>query len=346
MNVPAARGHSVARIDDVARAAGVSRATVSRVINGRVTVDPLLAEKVRRAAGELNYQPSPVARSLSLGRTLAVGLVVPDLANPMFQAVLHSLSQAAEGDGYRVLVSDTAESPEREAAVIRDTRNRCDAVVLVAPRLSDSELSRLLPELDPVILLNRVAPGGEAPSVGVDYAAAAFAAVEHLVSLGHRRLVYLAGPRASASNWLRLAGLDRATAAFPDLDVDVIPCGQSMSHGFAVAEAVLASRATGVVAYNDLVAFGLLARLRGLNVGVPDELSVTGFDDIELAGYAIPALTTMNVPYEELGIRAWERLRSQTEGTAARVATEILPTRLVVRASTGPSPQAPFPGKE
>jgi len=343
MNVPSARGHSVARIDDVARAAGVSRATVSRVMNGRASVGPLLAEKVLRAAGELNYQPSPVARSLSLGRTLAVGLVVPDLANPMFQAVLHGLSQAAEADGYRVLVSDTAERPGTEASVTRDTRNRCDAVVLVAPRLTDSELSRLLPELDPVILVNRVAPGQEAPSVGVDYTAAAFAAVEHLVFLGHRRLVYLGGPPASASNWLRVAGLDRAKAAFPDLDVDVIPCGQSMSHGYEAAEAVLSSRATGVVAYNDLVAFGLLARLRALNVGVPDQLSVTGFDDIELARYAIPALTTINVPYEELGIRAWERLRSQTEGEAAGLATEILPTRLVARDSTGPAPSQAVP---
>ena len=134
---------SASTIADVAHAAGVSRATVSRVMNDRSTVDPELAARVREVAEQLHYRPSNTARSLSLGRTNTVAVVVPDLANPMFQQVLRGVASAAAGEGYRVLVADTAEDAAEEERIALEARLRCDALVLVSPRMSEQTLRKL-----------------------------------------------------------------------------------------------------------------------------------------------------------------------------------------------------------
>ena len=146
-------------IAEVAHAAGVSRATVSRVMNGRSTVDPELAARVREVAEQLHYRPSNTARSLSLGRTNTVAVVVPDLANPMFQQVLRGVASAAADEGYRVLVADTAEHAADEERIALDARLRCDALVLVSPRMPEGTLRALLPEIGPVVVVNRAADG-------------------------------------------------------------------------------------------------------------------------------------------------------------------------------------------
>jgi LacI family transcriptional regulator len=174
----------VATIGDVATAAGVSRATVSRVMNGRSTVDAAIAERVRDAAAQLSYRPSNAARSLALGRTQTVALVVPDLGNPVFQQILRGVMDGAAEDGYRVLVADTVEDDQQEGAIALEARLRCDALVLVSPRIGDAELSALIADVEPVVLVNRET-GGAAPSLVVDYEDAALQVVEHLVALGH-----------------------------------------------------------------------------------------------------------------------------------------------------------------
>lgn len=294
-------------IAEVAQAAGVSRATVSRVMNGRATVDEQLAVRVREAAERLHYRPSTVARSLSLGRTDTVAVVVPDLANPMFQQVLRGVSAAAAEDAYRVLVADTSESTSDERQVALDARLRCDALVLVSPRMPEAELRALLPEVGPAVVINRE-PDGRTPTLVIDYAAGIEDIVEHLVGLGHRHLLYLGGPPASASHAARLAALRAAAARRAEVRLSERAAGSSVDSGYAAAGDVLASRATAVVAYNDLVAFGLLARLNELGVAVPGDVSVTGFDDIELARFAIPSLTTVTVPQVDLGRAAWASL--------------------------------------
>lgn len=324
-------------INDVASAAGVSRATVSRVMNGS-RVDPELTRRVQEAAQTLGYRPSVTARSLSLGRTLAVGIVVPDLTNPMFQAVLRSVADGADRAGYGVVVAETAERTEREAAVVRATRARCDALVLVSPRTPADQLVGLVEDVAPLVLVNRPAPA--VPSIGVDFTAAMLEVLTHLVGLGHRRILVLAGPAASASNAARLDGVERARAAFPGVELVVLPGGATLAEGHARARAVLATAATGVVAFNDLVAFGLLAGLAELGVRAPADLSVVGFDDIELARYAGPPLTTVRVPYEEIGALAWRRLHMLLTDPAAVVGEPaLLPTELVLRATTGPAPE-------
>lgn len=329
-----------ATIADVAAAAGVSRATVSRVMNGRSTVDPEISERVRQAAADLSYRPSNVARSLSLGRTNTVALVVPDLGNPLFQQVLRGVTTAASPAGYRVLVADTAEDPSDEAAIALEARLRCDALVLVSPRMADAELATLVREVAPVVLVNREPVDAEGvPALVVDYARAAEQVLEHLVGLGHRRIAYLAGPPGSASDALRRTGLRAVLGRRPDVELVDLPAGPDIAAGHAVVDEVLAARPTAVVAFNDLVAFGLLAGLNEAGVAVPKDMSVAGFDDIDLARYATPSLTTVAVPQAELGRQAWKELAASiaTGGHPSQV-TRFEP-RLEVRASTGPVPR-------
>jgi len=183
------------------------------------------------------------------------------------------------------------------------------------------------------------------PTVRVDYAAGVRSMVDHLVALGHRELAYVAGPRSSASNGLRARALDDARERHPGLRVTTVPCGPTVDAGYRAADAVLATGATGVVAFNDLVAFGLLARLNEAGVAVPGDISIGGFDDIELARYATPSLTTAAVPQADLGRRAWELLHARVLGTertrlgAEGIAVHVTPG-LVVRGSTGPVPPA------
>ncbi|WP_243738226.1 DUF6807 family protein [Cellulomonas shaoxiangyii] len=324
-------------IAEVATAAGVSRATVSRVMNGRDTVDAELAARVKEVAARLQYRPSNVARSLSLGRTDTVAVVVPDLANPMFQQVLRGVAAAAADAGYRVLVADTAEHAGDEEKVVVDARMRCDALVLVSPRMPERALRALLPQVRPAVVVNR-APDGTTPTLEIDYAHGIGQIVDHLLGLGHRHLLYLAGPPESASHLRRLEALRVAAAHRSGVRLSEMPAGASVEAGYAVAGDVLAARPTAVVAYNDLVAFGLLARLNELGVAVPGDLSIVGFDDIELARFATPSLTTAAVPQAELGRLAWEHLRPLLAGgEPVQDPAPIRPT-LAVRASTGPVP--------
>ncbi|GAA4343892.1 LacI family DNA-binding transcriptional regulator [Microbacterium rhizosphaerae] len=328
------RSSGAATITQVAKHAGVSPATVSRVMNGRFAGEPEVAERVRQSAAELAYSPSHLARSLALGQTHAIAFVVPDLANPAFQAMLSSLSKAAAKDGYRVLVADSAESPQDEPLLVAEVRGRCDAIVLCAPRMTDAELVHLGAGLKPLVLINRANSRLDAPSLSIDYQSGIRNLVRHLYDLGHRHLVYLDGPPESASNRDRLAGLDEMQRLHPDLVVDRIPAGASIESGTAAARAVTASSATAVVAYNDLVAIGAMNGLLELGVRVPEDISVTGFDDIPFARYTTPPLTTVSVPHEELGGQAWLRMRALLAGEVPGHDVVFQP-RVEQRRSTG-----------
>lgn len=325
-------------IAHVAQEAGVSRATVSRVMNGLATVDPEIGKRVREAADKLNYSPSTVARSLAIGRTQTVAIVVPDLANPMFQETLRGLSRAAAREGYRVLVADSIENPDEEVILAREARRRCDALVLVSPRMDPEVLAELLPELSPVVLVNRESPIAGVPSLAVDYGAGIRSIVGELERLGHRRIAYLTGPGGSYGNRARMAALQHP---FPwkgqREEILYIPCGAMFEDGYQARESVLRSGATAAVCFNDLVALGLLGALHEAGVAVPGRLSVTGFDDIPFARFASPALTTASVPQTQLGEQAWGRLWDLLNGREPEHDLTVTP-RLEVRASLGPVP--------
>ncbi|PRY10535.1 DUF6807 family protein [Kineococcus rhizosphaerae] len=335
-----------ATISQVAAAAGVSSATVSRVMNGRATVAPDIADRVRAVAAELRYRPSNSARNLSLGRTGTVALVVPDIANPVFQQVMRGAVDVAEAAEHRVLVAETAGRAEREVEIVREARSRCDAVVLVSPAVPDQELRRLLVEVAPVVLVNRTVPGASAPSVSVDHGLGLHLLVEHLLGLGHRHLAHLAGPATAAASPERERTLQDAVRRWDDVRVTTLAAGSRLADGYAVADDVLETRATAVVAFNDLVAFGVLARLNETGVAVPDDLSVAGFDGIELGSFATPALTTASVDQADLGRRAMTRLLDLVGGrTDGDFGLDVLEPRLLVRSSTGPVPPARRPAR-
>jgi LacI family transcriptional regulator len=330
------RGTRAATIGDVARTAGVSRATVSRVLNGRATVDRALAERVETAIAQLDYRPSETARNLSLGRTNTIAVVVPDLGNPMFQAILHGVTLGAAEDGYQVLVGDTRERPELERRAALDARRRCDALLLCAPRMPDEDLAVVLAQAAPMVLINRPTPAPVA-QLAMDYRHAIGLVADHLAALGHRRLLYLGGPLSSASNRLRLEGVADAEKRHPGLVVQRQEVGASLDAGSDIADAVLRSDATAVIAFNDLVAIGLLSRLDDLGVSVPGRLSVVGVDDIPFARYSRPHLTTVSLPKDALGTQAWAQLKDAMAGRPAAEPVWVEGT-LVERHSTGPAP--------
>lgn len=322
-------------IAEVAERAGVSASTVSRVMNGRFGGDPAVAERVRQAAAELRYSPNHLARSFALGQTSAIGFLVPDLANPSIQAVLAALSKAAAGDGYRVLVADSAEAVDDEPLLAAEIRRRSDALVLCAPRMSDAELVRVAETLAPVVLVNRSNPGAAAPTVTVDSRAGFAALARHLCALGHRRLAYVTGPPGVATR-NRVNGINDVVAEVDGVTVVRIEGGASSEDGVAAVEEVIASGATGVLAFNDLVAIGLVHGLTERGVRVPDDVSVTGFDDIPFSRYMSPALTTESVPHRKLGEMAWARMHALLRGTEPDHDVVFQP-RLEVRRSTAPA---------
>jgi LacI family transcriptional regulator len=322
-------------IADVAARAGVSLATVSRVMNGNSSVDSALAERVRAAAEELNYSASPLARSLVLGKTNTIAVVVPDLENPSFHGVLRGLSRAAARDGYHILIADSAESVIEEKILAVETRRRCDGLVLCSPRMAAADLAPLMEALKPVVLVNRDSGSASTPVVAADHQTALRELLDLLYGFGHRSLVYLAGAPQSVSNARRLMAVHDFLHDHSDVGIQILPCGVSFADGYEVAERVLASSATGALAFNDLVAMGLMSALSQRGVSVPEHLSVVGFDDIPFARYLTPPLTTASVPVAELGEQAWHRMWDLLNGRAPGHAMFFRP-RIESRGSAGP----------
>lgn len=323
-------------ISDVAAKAGVSLATVSRVMNGNLSVDPKIAERVRSAAAELKYQPNPIGRNLARGKTDTIGVVVPDLGNPTFQAVLRGVSRAAAHDGYRVLIADSSEVSSEEAILAGEARRRCDGIVLCAPRMSDAELEELAPSLHPLVLVNRNTAEAQSPSVMVDYGQGIQALAAHLVELGHVKIAFVAGPESSASNALRLSGLAAFTLSHPEVEVQILHNGSTFEDGYNSAESVISSGATGILAFNDLTAMGLLSALAEQGIQVPRDISVTGFDDIPFARYTTPSLTTAAVPITEVGEYAWAQMRELLSGDTTTEPVRTFAPHVVIRGSTAP----------
>lgn len=324
-------------IKDVARAAGVSASTASRALASPELVRPATRDRVQRAADELGYQPNRAARGLITGRTSNLGLIVPDLGNPFFPGVVKGMQARARESDYAVFLADTDEDPSVESDLVRALSKQVDGIVLCSPRMSEDELRSVVGQTPLVLLARRV---GRIPSMSIDNVGGMRQAVAHLTALGHRRIAYVAGPRSSYSNRERLRGLRAVTA---DAEVELVEIGNFIPQfegGVAAADLVLASGATAVIGYNDMVALGLLSRCSGRGVDVPGGLSVIGCDDISLAGMCNPPLTTVALPKQQLG-RAGVDLLLQVMDDPAPTSSHRreMATHLMVRASTGPASQ-------
>ena len=304
-------------------------------MNGNASVDQALAARVRAAAMELNYFASPVARSLVLGKTNTIAVVIPDLENPSFHGILRGLSRAAAANGYHILIADSAESVAEEMVLAVETRRRCDGLVLCAPRMPEADLARLVEELKPVVLINREVGSSATPVVAADHRTALTELLNLLYGYGHRSMVYLAGVSGSASNARRLAAVRDFLDDQADVRIQVLPGGVTFDDGCAAAARVLDSSATAVLAFNDLLATGLIGALGDRGVRVPEQISVVGFDDIPFARYLTPSLTTASVPVAELGRHAWQRMWDLLNNRPPGHAIFLRP-RIESRGSAGP----------
>ncbi|MCQ4080859.1 LacI family transcriptional regulator [Streptomyces sp. RB6PN25] len=328
-----ARTRGTVTIRAVAEAAQVSPATVSRFLAGK-TVRPELAERVRAVVEELGFRPNVIAQDLAQGRTRTIGVAVPDLENPYFTGILKGIGHEAQSAGYHLLVGDSGIAPELD--VWRAVRQRCDGIIICSPYAPDEVLAEAVARLTPAVLVNRCAPAVPAPQVAVDSHSAMLELTGHLMNLGHRRLAYLAGPEQAWSDQERRRALDAARHF--GAEVTVVSAGATAEDVVRAVDEALAARPTALLAFNDLVAFAALARLRELGIKVPEDVSVTGFDDIPYARLAVPALTSVRSPQPELGTLAWQVLSSLLAGETP-VGFQTISAEVQHRETVAPSPE-------
>jgi len=315
-------------LEQVAARAGVSASTVSRAFGRPDAVRADTLERVLGAARELGYTP-PASRE----RVPAwiVGMSVPDIANPVVMPMIKAAQRELRREGSAIMLADVDESPEGEATLVRRLAERVNGLVLASTRLSDAEV-REIAAITPAVLINREVrgvPGVTFDEVGLHQA------VAHLAALGHERIHYLGGPGNSRSDRVRTAAI-RASAGKLGVEVVVIgPSQPTYEAGLRLADIVVSVRATAVVAFNDIMALGLLSGLRIRRIAVPGHVSVTGIDDVWLDDAAAPPLTSVRIPWQASGAAAVTLLERIRDGVA-EIASPQLPTELVVRASTGP----------
>jgi LacI family transcriptional regulator len=298
-------------IRDVARAARVSVATVSRVLNSKDSVTEATRERVLEAIRGLHYVPHGGARSLTTRRTHVVGVVLPEMIGAFFSEIIRGIDRVARPEGYHVLVSGSHSEAAETRAVLRALHGRVDGLILMVPGPDVDCLDQSLPPQTPVLLLHGAGETG-LPTLRVDNWRGARLAVDHLLDLGHRHIALLGGPGGNADAEERRAGYRDAFAdrgLDPDRHLEV-PGDFREESGFAAAAHIarLTPRPTAVFAANDAMAIGCLAGLRAAGLDVPADISLVGFDDVPIARYLTPALTTVRVPIAEIGVRAMERM--------------------------------------
>jgi LacI family transcriptional regulator len=323
-------------MSDVAREAGVAVSTVSRTYARPGRVGTETARRVREAADRIGYSPVPrPVRPVPPGSRHRIGLVVSDVTNPFYGEIITGATVAARQTGHRLVLLHTGEQAERERTTVEGAAARLDGLVIASSRMSDADLTDLAAR-STVVLLNRTVPG--VACVVADTARGVRAVAEHLAGLGHRSLLYLAGPASSRTDLLRRQTLERVGG---ELGLDVKHTGPhdpTITAGVAAAGQVEPAGATAVVAYNDAMAVGVMRGLRALGLAVPDEVSVSGFDDVALAGLVDPTLTSVAAPLRRMGATGVRNCVAVARGARPTGVPLVMPVRLVARASTGAAP--------
>jgi LacI family transcriptional regulator, galactose operon repressor len=330
-------------IRDVAERAGVHPGTASRALDpgrpGRIA-EPT-ARRVRAAARDLGYAPDPTARSLRSGRSGLVGVVIPDLTNPVLPPIVRGIEETLWRAGLACLVADTDNDAERETVAVRELQaRRCDGIVIASARRDSATVRASAREPTPIVLVTRDVEGAGVPFVGGDDAAGVRAAVAHLADLGHERIAYVSGPADLSTTAIRLSAVRDAAAAAGVADgLRVVAAGAyAIAEGRRVAGDLLAAGrdVTAVLAGNDMLAIGVYEALADAGLRCPDDVSVVGHNDMPLVDKLAPPLTTVAIPQYEIGVAAARRLLADLAGDGAHgaAARTLLPTRLVVRGST------------
>ena len=333
---------SASSVRDVALRAGVSVGTVSNVLNHPEKVSPAAVERVQRAIDELGFIRNDAARQLRNGRSRTIGMVVLDVRNPFFTDLARGAEDEAAGSGLTVTLGNSDENPQREATYLDlFEQQRVYGVVISAYADITERLTRLKQRGIPAVLVDRSSPDGPFSSVAVDDLAGGRLAVEHLMSLGRRRLAFVGGPMGIRQVADRLEGARAAVASHPDVSLEVIEID---------ALSVLAGRAAGadivgrspderpdaIFAANDLVSMGLLQAfaMQGAGVSVPGQIALIGYDDIDFASAAVVPLSSIRQPSALIGKTAVDILLAEVENPDAPPHHVVFQPELVIRAST------------
>lgn len=330
-----------ASLKDVAEAAGVSVATVSRLLNGTLQLPPETRERIETAIRELRYEPNPHARRLSRGRSDTIGLVVPDIANPFFATLVAAVEQEADKRGLSLSLHVTLNRPGREISYVTAlARNHVDGLIFVTNHPDDGVLAGLINQTGKVVIVDEDVPDAVVPKLFCDNEEGGYLAGRHLAEHGHRRIHYIGGPQDMISTRRRYRGLQRALVE-TGMPFDVTRHEGSFSVEFGREAAWRfieeGMPATAIFASSDEIAIGLVEVLRAQGVSIPDEISVIGFDDVGPLHLFSPPLTAIRQPVRALGERALALLLETNWQTSESLASEeLLPVEIVVRHSVAP----------
>ncbi len=341
-------GQRPATIGEVAAEAGVSIATVSRVLTNTKPVRPETRRRVLEAAGRLDYVPSGPARALAGSPTGMLGLLMTDLTQPFYTELANAIESEAQARGYTLILANGAGDSGREAAYLDLlAQRRVDGILVASRGVTTRHIDWLRRAPVEVVLVTCEAPGVPLPAIVAASQAGAAMAADHVLALGHRRIGEIVGPAVSASSPERHAGVvdALARAGIPERDLAVESCDGDVAGGRAAAEALLARtpRPTAILCYNDLVAVGALHAIAAAGLSCPGDVSVVGFDDIPIASMVSPALTTVAQAVEEMARWSVDRITTQIaanrgEGTVEPPEVVRKACWLVVRGSTAPPP--------
>ncbi len=329
---------------DVARVAGVHAATASRALNPetRRLVNSETAQRVLRAAESLGYQPNPIARTLKTAKSRTIGLVIPDLTNPLFPPIVRGIEEVLGPAGYSAGIVNTDNDSDREKAQVESLRSRqVDGLIVATARLHHPLLETLHQQGVKMVLVNRRIEGLDSPSITPDDETGVTLAVRHLVELGHRRIAHLAGPQSTSTGVVRARAFQRAlqeSGLTPDPSL-VLECPYWSEDCGARGLRELMDRGTpftAVVAGNDLIALGCYDLLTERGLSCPEDLSVVGFNDMPFVDKLRPPLTTVAVPHHQVGAEAARMLLEALHQPQRLSRSVLLPLTLSVRGSTAP----------
>lgn len=332
-----------ATIEDVAKLADVHKATVSRALNASTEhhVGKETVERVRAAAEKLDYVPNAMARGLRTANSMTIGVILPDLTNPLFPPMVRGIEDYLQPRGYTALLANTDDHSSTERAATRSLlARRVDGLIVASGHANFTALGEFRDAGVPAVLLNRDAGASRFPLVTGDDASGIREAVSHLAELGHRRIVHIAGPPRLSTSTVRRAAFEAACREVSGMrhrvtEVDAL----TIEEGTRAMELILSAdgpRATAIVAGNDLIALGVLRSLRANHLECPRDVSVVGFNDMLFAADFTPPLTTVRVPTERMGAEAARLLLGIMHGGDEPLEPVRLPVSLVIRSSTGP----------
>ena len=327
-------------IKDVAQAANVSIATVSRILNGKDGVSSALTERVQATVKKMRYQPNDVARSLKIRESRSIGLIIPDIENPFFPALVRGVEDVAQQHNYAVILCNTDGRAEEEEKYIQFLFNkRVDGMVFTESPDNKKNIALLASLGIPVVLLDRRVEGMHASAVVTENRLGAFMATEHLVQLGKKHIAFLNGSLKLSSGAERASGYQDALAKY-NVQYDhhlVVNGAFTYDSGYEAAESLVLSgrKFDAIFASNDMIAIGAIECLGKYNIRVPQDVGVVGFDDIRMAAWYKPALTTIRQPVYEMGRCAVSILVEQIAGLREDYYEKVFMPELIIRQSSG-----------